>query len=290
MISAWFKLLRPTHWVKNLFVLAPLLFARGLFTTDLLITALLAGGLFCVLSSSVYIINDVLDAEQDRRHPLKSDRPVASGLIRPGAAVTVGIVLSLASLVPAFLLDVGFGSLGCAYLVINLLYSHWLKRLAFVDVAVIASGFVLRVISGALAIGVTFSSWLVVCTFCLASLLAIGKRRHELEFCASESQTGRQSLTGYTRASLRLSEWILAAVTIASYVAYTLAPGTRAKFGGFGLLYTLPFPIFGIIRYLRLVVSRPKKVPTEALVTDLPSLLNLAGWVIVVVLIIYKVV
>jgi decaprenyl-phosphate phosphoribosyltransferase len=290
MISAWLKLLRPTHWVKNLFVLAPVLFARGLFTANLFLTALLACGIFCVLSSSVYIINDVMDAEQDRSHPLKSHRPVACGLIDPGRAIVVGILLALGSLLPAFALDTGFGLLGTTYLAVNLLYSRWLKRLAFVDVAVIAFGFVLRVISGSLAIGVAFSSWLVVCTFCLASLLAIGKRRHELEICGKDGQVGRQSLTGYTRASLRWTEWILAGVTVAAYIAYTLAPGTRAKFGSFHLLYTLPFPVFGIVRYLRLVVTRREKVPTEALVTDIPSLINLAGWVVTVVLIIYDVV
>jgi len=290
MTVVWLKLLRPTHWVKNLFVMAPLLFARGLFTSNLFFTALLACALFCVLSSSVYIINDVMDAEQDRKHPLKSHRPVACGLVDPGRAVAVGTILALGSLGLAFVLDAGFGLIGAAYLAINLLYSRWLKRLAFVDVAVIALGFVLRVISGALAIGVSFSSWLVVCTFCLAYLLAIGKRRHELEICGEAGAVGRRSLSGYTRASLRWTEWILAGVTIASYVAYTLAPGTRAKFGTLNLLYTLPFPVFGIVRYLRLVVTRREKVPTEALVTDVPSLLNLVGWVVAVVLIIYDVV
>lgn len=287
MLRDWVRILRPAHWVKNLFVLAPLLFAKQLFDVQEWLLALAAAGLFCLTSSGVYAFNDVLDANRDRAHPLKRKRPVASSRIRPGQALVAAGLMAGVSLAGAFWLRFWFGVICAGYLILNVLYSAWLKRIAFVDVLSIATGFILRVVGGAVAIGVLISAWLVVCTFFLACLLGFGKRRHELDAMGDSSPDARPALGGYSQQSLRWAEWLVAVVTLASYLAYTLAPGTVAKFGGHQLVWTIPFPIFGILRYLQLVAVRRHAAPTEALVTDPISLLNLASWVGAVVACLY---
>jgi 4-hydroxybenzoate polyprenyltransferase len=287
MLRDWVTICRPAHWVKNLFVLAPLLFARQLFDVREWLLALAAAGLFCLMSSAVYAFNDVADASRDRTHPLKRNRPVAAGRIRPGQALVAAGLLAAVALTGAFWLRVWFGWIGLGYLALNGLYSVALKRIAFLDVLSIAAGFILRVVGGAVAIEVGISTWLVVCTFFLACLLGFGKRRHELEAMGDSTLQTRPALGGYTRESLRWAEWITAGVTVCSYLAYTLAPGTVAKFGGMQLVFTLPFPVFGILRYLRLVGARTRPAPTEALITDPPSVLNLAAWVAAVVVCLY---
>jgi 4-hydroxybenzoate polyprenyltransferase len=288
VFGAWIKLIRPTNWVKNFFVLAPLLFAQQLFVIEMIVNAAIAFIIFCFLSSSVYVFNDVLDAKQDRLHPLKSKRPVAAGVIQKKHALAGSLLLAIGSACSGFYFNLWFGIIGLSYLVLNFFYSIGLKKRAFLDVIIIGLGFVLRVVAGAVAIGVEFSSWLVVCTFCLACLLGLGKRRHELESLNNDldSKT-RTALAGYTKASLRIAEWICAVVTLACYIFYTLAPGTVAKFGTTDLVYTFPFCVFGILRYLRLVKVIKNRVPTDALVTDLQSLLNLLGWAVTVTVVLY---
>lgn len=287
MIKDWIKILRPVHWVKNLFVLAPLLFAKQAFDSSTCLVSLAGAGLFCLLSSGVYAFNDVVDAERDRAHPLKSMRPVASGRISKSGALAVAGVLVAVAIAGAFFLDIEFGLACSAYLVLNVFYSLLLKRLAFFDVMTIAAGFVLRVVGGALVIKVVFSSWLVVCTFFLACLLGFGKRRHELHGQQDGQNLTRPSLSGYSIKSLKWAEGVASFITIVAYITYTFAPGTVAKFGGYQLLLTIPFPLFGILRYLKLVESRRDLAPTEALVTDAASVLNLAAWVGTVILGLY---
>jgi 4-hydroxybenzoate polyprenyltransferase len=287
MASDWIALLRPRHWVKNLFVLAPLLFALHLFDGLLWWKSLFAFGVFCVLASAVYAFNDGLDAERDRAHPGKRHRPVAAGRIRPRAALLAGGLLGALGLGGGLLLGLPFASTGLVYLAINAAYSSGLKRVAFLDVLCIAVGFVLRVVGGALAIEAPISPWLVACTFGLACLLGFGKRLHELESLGADSRDTRPALRGYTRRSLRLAAWLLLGVTLAAYASYTVAPGTLAKFGSYRLLFSVPFPLIGMLRFLQLVDARRTATPTEALVTDWPSWLNLNAWLIAVVLALY---
>ena len=286
-MRAWWRLLRPAHWVKNLFVLAPLLFARHLFEPVLILDALAAFAAFCLWSSSVYSLNDVLDAKRDRAHPLKRLRPIAAGEIRPQAALVLALFLASLATAGAWLLNPYFASIGLAYLGNNILYSLWLKRVAFLDVVLIASGFVLRVVGGALAIHVLISPWVVVCTFFLACLLGFGKRRHELETLLRGENATRPSLDGYTPAALRVTELVVAIVTLASYFLYTIAPGTVGKFGTWWLVATLPFPAFGIYRFLLLVRSGKQEAPTDLLVTDWPMWINIVAWVGTVAFILY---
>ncbi|MBN2498198.1 MAG: decaprenyl-phosphate phosphoribosyltransferase [Deltaproteobacteria bacterium] len=286
MLRSSLQLLRPLHWIKNLFVLAPLLFAQHLFDSNELGLALVAFCVFCLLSSAVYAFNDVQDAERDRAHPHKSLRPVASGRIRPAAALVASACLAVAALGLAFALRWSFGAVGLVYLGLNLVYSRWLKRIAFVDVLLIAAGFVLRVVGGALVIEVEISIWLVPCTFFLACLLGFGKRRHELE-TQPDDNTTRPALAGYSARSLRIAEVLAALMSLLCYLAYSLAPGTVAKFGTHWLVATLPFPALGVWRYLHLVESKRDLPPTEALVGDAPSWLNLIAWVVAVTWILY---
>lgn len=285
MLGAWIELARPRQWVKNLFLLAPLVFARQLFEPRLLGRALAGTAVFCLLSSAVYLLNDVFDAAADRAHPLKKNRPLAAGRLRAGPVAAAGAALGLVALGLAWLLGPGFGASAAGYLALNLLYSSWLKRLAFVDVAVIAAGFVLRVVGGAEVIPVPVSPWLVVCTFCLALLLGLGKRRHEMR--SGGGAGSRDSLAGYReRAAARL-QWAAAAVTVLGYLAYTLDAHTVAKFGTRWLAATAVFPPLGIWRYLVLVERRGLASPTDALVSDPVSWLVMAGWMAVVLAVVY---
>jgi len=287
MYRAWWQIIRPRQWVKNLFVLAPLLFARKLFEQLLLVEALAATAIFCLLSSSVYMFNDVVDAESDRHHPQKRHRPVAAGVLPPRRVLPAAAALAALGLLAAWLLRPAFALAALAYLLLNLLYTLVLKRYAFVDVAVIAGGFVLRVVAGAEAIDVAISRWLVVCTFCLACLLGLGKRRHELSSGGGAGNNGRRSLAGYRMQPLHRLEKILAAVTIVAYLSYSLDPLTVAKFGTRALVFTSLFPLLGMLRYLQLVERNPQTAPTDALVTDWPTLVNLACWVAAVIFILY---
>ncbi len=264
-----------------------MLFAQQASDINTWLLSLAGAGLFCLLSSGVYAFNDVVDADRDRAHPLKSKRPVASGRISPGLALLAAGLMDTLAVAGAFILDMRFGIACSAYLLINVAYTLILKRLAFFDVMTIAAGFVLRVVGGALVIHVVFSLWLVVCTFFLACRLGFGKRRHELLSQSDSRNLTRPSLGGYSIRSLKLAEGVASAVTIIAYVAYTFAPGTVLKFGGYQLLMTVPFPVFGILRYLKLVESRRDLAPTEALVTDIASGVNLAAWVGSVVLGLY---
>ena len=283
-MRAWVKLLRPVHWVKNRFVLAPLLFARHLFEPGEVLDALWAFAFFCLWSSAVYAFNDVLDAERDRAHPLKKNRPVASGRLKDGAALGLAGVLALVASLGGAWLHPHFAIIGLAYLANNILYSIWLKRVAFLDVILIAAGFVLRVVGGAVAIGVAISPWVVICTFFLACLLGFGKRRHELETVLRDDHSTRPSLDGYNSRNLGVAEWSVAGLTLLSYLFYTIAPGTVSKFGTWWLVATLPFPAFGIWRFQR---SGRREAPTDLLVTDWPLLVNIAAWVVAVAVILY---
>lgn len=286
MYRVWLQLMRPRQWVKNLFVLAPLLFAHKLFEQLLLLEALAAAAIFCLLSSSVYMFNDVIDAESDRHHPQKRQRPVAAGLLPARRVLPAAAALAALASLAAWLLRPAFAAASLAYLLLNLLYTMILKRYAFVDVAVIAGGFVLRVVAGAEAIDVAISRWLVVCTFCLASLLGLGKRRHEL-ISGGTGNNMRRSLAGYRVRAVHRLEKILAAVTIVAYLSYSLDPLTVAKFGTRALVFTTLFPLLGMLRYLQLVEKDPRTAPTDALVTDWPTLVNLACWVAAVIFFIY---
>ncbi|AKU89943.1 Prenyltransferase [Vulgatibacter incomptus] len=282
--------MRPHQWVKNGFLFAPLVFAHKLFEPALLLRSVAAFFLYSLMASAVYLGNDVLDVEADRRHPVKRNRPIASGKLPASLAAVVSVVLALGSLTGAALLVPELAGVLLAYLVMNAAYSWRLKKLAYVDVCVIALGFVLRVLAGTVAIGVPPSNWIFLCTFALALFLGFGKRKHELlsaQGSGRDAATTRKALGAYTLANLDIALAGAGALAVVSYFLYTVAPDTLGRFG-YLLAYTLPFPAFGIWRFTRLVAHATRaSSPTEALITDPPFVLNLAVWMAAVVAIVY---
>jgi len=283
--------MRPRQWVKNLFVAAPLVFSKNLTDPELAVRALIALAAFCLLSGAVYAFNDVRDAAQDRRHPRKRFRPIASGALGERTALASAGLLALAALAACAALSWGLAAVAAGYLAINLGYSLGLKRIAFLDVLLIAGGFLLRVWAGGLAIHVPVSPWLLACTGLLASLLGFGKRAHELmlaEAAEMEAHHMRASLAGYRVRHLRWAMTILAVATCAAYALYTQDDHTVRFFGTRALVFTLPFCLLGIGRFAQLALWRAgDDSPTDAILRDPAFLLNLLAWGATVVAIIY---
>ena len=277
--------------MKNLFVAAPLVFSKHLFDAGYALRSLAAVTAFCALSGAVYALNDLRDATDDRAHPLKRHRPIAAGALSENAALVTALVLALAGLAGSLALSPWLAAVAAAYLTINLGYSFGLKRIAFVDVLLIAAGFLLRVVGGALAIGVVVSPWLIACTGLLACMLGFGKRAHELLLAGKHDRdpaATRPSLAGYDLGLLRVVMLLLAAATVVCYALYTEDRRTVRFFGTRDLIFTLPSAVLGIARFLQLALWRPRlHSPTDAVLRDWPFLLNLAVWAAAVVFIIY---
>ncbi len=294
------KTLRPHQWVKNVFVLAPMVFHKDVFVNtavgpalNLSVTgrALAATGIFCLLAGAVYTINDVVDVEADRIHPVKRFRPIAAGVVPEGIAKAVSAVLVVACIAGAWLVAPALAIVAGVYFAENVAYSFRLKKVAFLDVALIALGFVLRVLAGGIATDVHVSGYMLACTALLALFLGFGKRRHEL---ASEN-AGKQraALEAYTARSLDVALALTGAATVLTYVAYTLDSTTRVFFNSNYLWLTAPFVCFGIWRFLLLVSGRAGRgvraeSPTQEMLRDVPLVLNLVAWAIVVVAIVYQ--
>jgi 4-hydroxybenzoate polyprenyltransferase len=280
--------LRPHQWTKNLVVLAALIFAERLFDGPSLRSAAIAFVIFCLLSGATYLVNDLVDIEHDRRHPVKRDRPLASGTLSKGFAVaSAGVILTIA-LIGGFALATSFGVASVVYFVTMTAYSLALKHVVIVDVLVVALGFVLRAVAGALAIDVAFSSWLLVCTLLGALFLALAKRRRELTLLAGEATEHRKILGEYSPYLLDQMIAVVTASTLVSYALYTLAPETVAKFGTDRLIWTLPFVLYGIFRYLYLVHRKEEGGdPSKVLLNDRPILVTVALWAATIVTLIY---
>ena len=280
--------LRPEQWSKNLLVFAALIFSEKLFDPAAVRVAIAAFAIFCALSSVVYLFNDVADRESDQQHPLKKHRPIAAGTLSVGTALGAAAVLGTAAIGAAFLLSVPFGLVATAYLALMSLYSGPLKHIVIIDVLTIAIGFVLRAVGGAAALGVAFSHWLLVCTFLGAVFIALAKRRHELVLLADGAASHRPILGEYSAYLLDQMIAIVAASTLIAYTLYTISPETVGKFGTVWLELTIPFPLYGIFRYLYLVHRREGGgSPADLLLNDRPLLACVTLAVAAVVLIIY---
>jgi 4-hydroxybenzoate polyprenyltransferase len=283
--------LRPRQWIKNVLLLAGLVFGRRLFDLHAVARAGLALAVFCALSAAVYLLNDLADRESDRRHPLKMDRPIASGALDGATALWIAGLLAAAGLAGAALLGRGFLAVAATYIVMFALYSRYLKHFAIVDVLVIALGFVLRAAAGAVAINVEISHWLLVCTLLLALFMALAKRRHELVSLADVASHHRRSLGEYEAGLLDQMIAITAAAALIAYVFYSTSPETQLRFGTSWLGLTIPFPLYGIFRYLYLIRRRDAGAdPAETLLLDRPLLGCVVLWGLLVVAIIYRLV
>jgi len=280
--------MRPVQWVKNGFVLAVLIFSSHLTEPVYIWRAILAFAAFCMVASGTYLWNDTLDRDQDRAHPEKRNRPIASGRLSPTWAVSVGSLCLLSGVLVAFTVNRSTGTILMTYTTMNILYVLWLKHVAILDVMCIAFGFVFRVMAGAAAADVAPSHWLLLCTFMLALFLGIAKRRQEISTLAGDSSKHRRVLSEYSIPWLDQASVMLAAATVVAYALYTVAPETQVKFKTDHLIYTVPFVIYGILRYLhRMHFSSISGNPTGALVSDRPLLICVAGWLATCAAIIY---
>ena len=280
--------LRPSQWTKNLIIFAALMFGQRLLDPRSLLYASAAFVIFCALSGVVYLINDVADRDADRRHPVKMRRPSASGELPVHVALGSAFVIGGAALAGAFWLRPLFGVLAVSYVGLLALYSGPLKHVVIIDVLTIAIGFVMRAASGAVAIDVPISHWLYVLTILLALFLALSKRRHELVLLADQATGHRPILEEYSPYLLDQMISVVTASTLVAYAFYTVSPETQSKFGTDLLGLTLPFPIYGIFRYLYLVHQKEGGgSPAEMLLADRPLLVCVALWATAVAIIIY---
>ncbi len=291
----WLELiraLRPTQWTKNGLVFAAFVFALGDREQVISLVdfwpVLWASIYFCLLSSSIYLLNDMRDIEQDRLHPTKRLRPLAAGTISQPVAIIAALVLAGIALTGAAQINGQLALVLGGYAIMQIAYTFGLKRVPLVDVFMIAIGFVLRAIAGAVAITVTISPWLLLCTFLLALFLALCKRRHEKVILEDVSAQTRASMQGYDGKLLDQLIAIVSAATIVSYALYTLWPDTVQKFGSNHLSFTLPFVMFGLFRYLDLVYRHAQGGhPEKILLTDIPLIVNLALYGLTVLGILY---
>lgn len=280
--------MRPSHYVKNSFVFAGLIFSRNLFDVALLIKVSLGFIFFNLAASSIYIINDILDLERDREHPKKRYRPLASGKLQARTAWIACIGLMAVSLAGAFELDLIFFGILAVYLISNVLYSARLKEVVIIDVMIISFGFALRVFSGTTLASVSPSDWLIICTIALSLFLGFSKRRHELTIMGESANGHRKVLGEYSIVFLDQMITVACSCAVMSYALYTVSDETVARFGTRNLVWTIPFVLYGIYRYLYL--SHQKMMsgnPTSTLLADVPLLVNGLLWLAAVVAIIY---
>ncbi len=285
MLRALLKTMRPRQWTKNAFLFAALVFDGKLFHLPDFLRTLAGFGLFCLISSTVYIFNDLLDVQADRLHPVKKNRPIASGRLPVSLAILAGVVFLLASLVLSYLLTWKFTLVILAYFVMMMAYSKWLKHIPIVDVCIIAAGFVLRVHAGTLLIVIErFSPWLYIVMTLLALYLGFGKRRAELALLADDASSHRKVLDGYSIPLLDQYIVIVSATTIVAYSLYTFfRPGAPLD-----LMFTIPFVVYAIFRYLYIIqIKHAGGEPEEILLSDRPLQISIILWGLTILLTFY---
>jgi 4-hydroxybenzoate polyprenyltransferase len=279
---------RPQQWIKNVLVFAGVIFSQQLSNRDAVLASALTFGLFVLASAGIYLVNDLLDIDADRAHPTKRERPLAAGTLPVHLALTAAVVLLSSAIVAAFLMQLMLGAIVALYIGMNLAYSVWLKHVVLLDVILVASGFLLRAAAGVVAVLTPISPWLYLCTMLLALLVLLGKRRSELALLGTRAASHRPNLARYTTVSL--DRWLLgvAATTIIAYALYTrFAPAT---FGDPKLIYTLPFVVLGLVRYLQATRKPGGADSPEALLFRDPWLLaSVALWGITVLALLYVV-
>jgi 4-hydroxybenzoate polyprenyltransferase len=288
MLKYILKAMRPKQWTKNAFVFAALIFDRKLFDLSSLERTLLTFGLFCLLASSVYLLNDIMDIEADRVHPVKKNRPIASGMLPISLAVIIAILLLVVALAGSYVLNIGTFFIFLIYFVLNLAYSKWLKHIAIIDVLVIAACFVLRVAAGVSVIQVErFSPWLYVVTTLFALYLGFGKRRAEISLLIPENNTShRRVLAGYSVDLIDQLITIVSSTTIIAYSLYTFSAPNLPE--NHAMMLTIPFVLYGVFRYLSLIqINKKGGEPEDLLLNDRPLQITIVLWGIAVFLIFY---
>ncbi|MBC7185496.1 MAG: decaprenyl-phosphate phosphoribosyltransferase [Calditrichaeota bacterium] len=288
VVISFFQALRPKQWIENVLIFVALVFSKNLLHPAMLLKTVAGFGLFCMLSGAVYVLNDILDLESDRRHPSKRNRPLASGRLPMWAALAGAVLLPGAALPLGLVLSPAFGAVSLVYYCLFLAYSLGAKRVVIIDVIIVSLAYVLRAIAGAELIGVPISSWLLLCTTFLALFVTLGKRRHELVLLGEGSASHRRSLQDYSLQFLDQMIAVATASSVITYALYTVCEETVAKFGTRNLLLTLPFVVYGIFRYTYLVhIRNLGGSPEQIFISDLPMMGNLVLWGVAVVVVLY---
>jgi len=278
--------MRPRQWSKNLLLFFGLIFAQKLTDPYLLGLATAGFVVFCAASSAIYIVNDLVDLDRDRHHPVKRNRPLAAGTVTPIQAVVLAVVLLVFSIVGAFALRPEFGVITLAYIALMVAYSFWLKHIVLIDVFAIAAGFVIRAVAGAIVVGVPISPWLYVCTVLAALFVALAKRRHELLLLSTGAGRHRRILEEYSPELLDQLITVVTAATVMAYSLYTFSAENLPK--NHAMMLTLPFVLYGIFRYLYLMyMKNGGGSPEEVLMKDAPFLVNAVLWMATAVAILY---
>jgi len=286
MIGAIVKTARPHHWVKNLIVFAALIFAKKFTDPESVALAIKGFLAFCLASSAIYYLNDITDYKKDQLHPTKKNRPIASGRLSFKTAWFIAALLLTAGFILSYPLGQLFLFYFVLYVFLNFGYNLGLKNVVIIDVMILAIGFVLRAAAGAEAVTVPISSWLLVCTILLALFLGLAKRRHELVILGDDAISHRQSLAHYSPYFLDQMMSVVTASTVVAYTFYTLSPEVKDKLGTGNMVFTVPFVLYGIFRYLYLIHQKDEGgSPTKLLVTDVPLLACVGLWIISVFII-----
>ena len=289
MLFNYIHLLRPKHWIKNLFVFAALIFSLNLFNIVKLIASLQAFFAFCLASSFVYIINDIIDIEQDRRHPNKRNRPIASGKISIRNAKIIGVICLIISITLAYFVNLSTLIIITVYIFVNIFYSMKIKNVVILDVMFIALGFILRMIAGATAIEVSFSNWILLTTFCISLFLGFGKRRGEMLLANNNTQENTKFVLKLY--SMQFLDYMIISsvtLTIISYALYTIDSEVIKRFETDKLIYTVPLVIYGIFRYLYVIYrSENNGDPTEVVLKDKSIISVVLLWILLVIGLIY---
>jgi 4-hydroxybenzoate polyprenyltransferase len=282
-LLGWIRALRPKQWTKNGLVFAGLIFGHQFQHPRQVLVAAGAFGLFCALSSSIYLVNDVCDIEEDRKHPRKCHRPFAAGLLAPSTGIISSLALMAVALAGFFSLNIASGIVAVTYVALQFAYSLRLKHVVILDLLCVSLGFVIRAAIGATAINVVISPWLLVCTILLALFLTMCKRRQELQSWGPEAVHQRPILGEYSPYLLDQMIAVVTASTLTSYCVYTMSDRTVHELGTDKLVYTIPFVLYGIFRYLYLVHQREEgEAPDRVLLTDAPLLLNVVLYAVTV--------
>lgn len=282
------QLLRPAQWSKNAILFGALLFSKHLFDPPEVLRVLAGFASFCMVASAAYVMNDLRDADRDRRHPQKRHRPIPAGRVQPGVALAIGAGVGLAGLSLAAALGTNFLALVAFYLAWQVAYTFLMKEVVILDVMALSVGFVVRAVAGGVVIDVPVSPWLVICTFLLALFMGFAKRRHEVILLDAGAADHRRSLREYSPYFLDQMIAVVTASTVVAYAIYTVSPEVQEKLGTQYLYVTIPFVLFGIFRYLYLVHQREEGGnPTQVMLTDAPLIIDVLLWAMTAALVLY---
>lgn len=286
-MKVYLSLLRIKQWIKNLFVFAPIIFSKNLFNQELFIKTLLTFLLISILSSGLYILNDIFDLESDMEHPEKRNRPLPSGKISKNFALLISIIFIISSLFFSLFINHKLTIIFLIYIGLNFLYSLIIKKLVIIDVFIIAINFILRIYSGSVVTQISVSSWLILCTLFLSLFLGFAKRRFEIVLLGENAHKHREVLSSYSVDLLDKIIVILSTATILSYSLYSVSSETKEKFGE-GFIFTIPIVLYGLLRYIYLIYEKKEGEPTKLVTEDIPLFITILIWIIISIFIIYK--